>query len=189
MKKTYLLLILLPIGFLNAEKLNLTKSYRGITFYPERREQVESVLLYVPKITRRIDTFHQELKYPITFFKADCKQETECFSLLIDVSIIADSIKSFEEILTESKLKDFRLEPQSVNDWKKFIRYQTEKMEIYYGPSEIIGEKVVAFYYHKKYKKTYRLTINMIFTPNFSDREWNEIINFIIGMLNNLVIV
>ncbi|TGL20638.1 hypothetical protein EHQ47_13965 [Leptospira bourretii] len=94
-----------------------------------------------------------------------------------------------KKIFVESKLKDFRLEPQSVNDWKKFIRYQTEKMEIYYGPSEIIGEKVVAFYYHKKYKKTYRITINMIFTPNFSDREWNEIINFIIGMLDNLVIV
>lgn len=188
MKKTFFLLILLPLTFLNAEKLNLTKSYRGITFYPVRQELVESVELSVPKITQRFDTIHQELQYPITFFRADCKQETDCFSLLIDVSIIGDSIKSFEEIIAESKLKDFRMEPRSVNEWKKFIRYKTEKMEIYYGPSEIIGGKVIAFYYHKKYQKTYRLTINMIYTPNFSDKEWNEIINFNIGILNNFVI-
>jgi len=180
------LLCLLSFTLLNAQKLDLTKSYRGIAFYPVREEKVESMRLYVPKVTERIDSVQQELKYPITYFKADCLQENECFSLLIDVSIIPNSLKRFEEIVTESKLKDFKFEPTSVNRWKKFIRYKTEKMEILYGPSEVIGGKVIAFYYHKKYKKTFRVTINLIYTPNFSDTEWNEIINFTIGILNNL---
>ncbi|TGK47296.1 hypothetical protein EHQ10_18505 [Leptospira bouyouniensis] len=188
MKKILLLILLFPIFLLEAEKINLNKSYRGIRFYPIREEKVESLVFYVPKMTERSDTIQEQFKYPISFFRADCKEVSECFSLLIDVSIIEDSIKSFDEIVSDSKEKDFRLTPLSLPQWKKYLRYTTEPMEILYGPGEIIGSKVIAFYYHKKYQKTYRLTINMIYTPNFPEKDWDEITNHAIAILNSVTI-
>lgn len=188
MKKIYLLIVLFPLILLEAEKPNLNKSYRGIRFYPIRQEQVESLVIYVPKMTERSDSVQEQFKYPITFFKADCKEVAECFSLLIDVSIIDDSMKSFDEIVSESKQKDFRLTPTSLPHWKQYLRYTTEPMEILYGPGDIIGSKVIAFYYHKKYQKTYRITINMIYTPNFSERDWSEITNHAVSILNSVTI-
>ncbi|TGK96253.1 hypothetical protein EHQ30_06510 [Leptospira brenneri] len=163
----------LPIFAAEPELQNI---FRGIDFSVTEVQKVQSMSITVPKIAKRFDSIHNTDKYPIAFFKADCTQEKECFSLLISVMAIPDSLKSYETLLQESKTKDFGSTPYEMNKWMELISFKTDKTMILFGPGELLGNKINAFYYIKDTKETYKVSINLIYHPNFQDEEWKSIL-------------
>lgn len=166
----------------------ITKTYRGISFFPKKRQVVKSMLIAVPEITDRYDSIQAQLKYPISFFKADCQQQSECFSLLIDVSVIPEKTKNFKTLVQDSIKKDFGSPPNRIQAWENNLKFKTDPMEIYFGQGELVGNKAIAFYYDKKNEETYRVTINMIFMPNFSQEDWDKIIFHVFMILDSIQI-
>ncbi len=169
-------LILLPFIAIFATESETSDSFRGIDFSVTEVQKVKAMSITVPKITKRSDSIHMKDRFPITFFKADCTQEKECFSLLIAISIIPEPIKSFDTLVEESRATDFGNPPYEVNKWVELLTFKTEKTKILMGPGEILGTKINAFYYIKETNETYRVSMNLIFHPKFSEEEWKDIL-------------
>ncbi|PJZ46792.1 hypothetical protein [Leptospira brenneri] len=178
MKNTIKLITLFafPIIAIFATESEIQNTFRGIDFSSTEVQKVQSMEITIPKIAKRVDSIHNTDKYPITFFKADCIQEKDCFSLLISVLAIPHSLKSYETILQESKIKDFGSTPYEMNKWMELTSFKTDKTTILFGPGELLGNKINAFYYFKDTKETYKVTINLIYHPNFQDEEWKNIL-------------
>ncbi|MBM9548346.1 hypothetical protein JWG40_15070 [Leptospira sp. 201903074] len=178
MKNKFKLIALLafPILTIFATESASLDTFRGIDFSATEVQKVKGMSITVPKMAKRSDSIHMKDKFPITFFKADCMQEKECFSLLISVSILPDSLKTYETLVEESKASDFGNPPYEVNKWVELLTFKTDKTTILLGPGELLGTKINAFYYFKETKETYKVSINLIYHPKFPDEEWKEIL-------------
>lgn len=77
--KALFLLTFLPIFTVIPEDLQISKSYRGIRFFPATTQTVHSMTITVPKIAERFDLKHVKDNFPITFFKADCIEKKNVF--------------------------------------------------------------------------------------------------------------
>ncbi|MCW7480266.1 hypothetical protein [Leptospira kanakyensis] len=188
MKNKLLLLALLTLPFLAifATESETSDIFRGIDFSVTEVQKVKAMSITVPKIAKRSDSLHMKDKFPITFFKADCIQEKECFSLLIAVSVIPESLKSYETLVEESRATDFGNPPYEVNKWVELLTFKTEKTKILMGPGELLGTKINAFYFMKDTNETYRVTINLIYHPKFPEEEWKDILMHSFLILNSV---
>jgi hypothetical protein len=158
-----------------SEESALKKSFRGIRFHPTEKQNLKAMTISIPKLTQKIDIIHETGKYPISFFKADCQQPNECFSLLISVAIIPKRVEKYETLVSDSKEKDFLSVPKNNQKWIDNLSFKTEKMNLFLGISEF-GNKTMAFYYDKKNEETYKVSVNLIFNPNFSEEDWQSIL-------------
>ncbi|TGL86485.1 hypothetical protein EHQ68_14285 [Leptospira congkakensis] len=188
MKNKLLLIALLTLPFLTifATESETSDSFRGIDFSTTEVQKIKAMTITVPKIAKRSDSIHLKDKFPITFFKADCTQEKECFSLLISVSILPSSLKSFETLVEDSKASDFGDTPYEVNKWVELLTFKTDKTKILMGPGELLGTKINAFYHIKETNETYKVSINLIFHPKFPDEEWKDILMHSFLILNSI---
>ncbi|TGK82003.1 hypothetical protein EHQ24_12070 [Leptospira noumeaensis] len=188
MKNKLLLVALLILPFLAifATESETSDSFRGIDFSVTEVQKVKAMSITVPKIAKRSDSLHMKDKFPITFFKADCIQEKECFSLLIAISVIPESLKSYETLVEESRATDFGNPPYEVNKWVELLTFKTEKTKILMGPGELLGTKINAFYFMKDTNETYRVTINLIYHPKFPEEEWKDILMHSFLILNSV---
>ncbi|MCW7469278.1 hypothetical protein [Leptospira kanakyensis] len=188
MKNKLLLVALLTLPFLAifATESETSDIFRGIDFSVTEVQKVKAMSITVPKIAKRSDSLHMKDKFPITFFKADCIQEKECFSLLIAISVIPESLKSYETLVEESRATDFGNPPYEVNKWVELLTFKTEKTKILMGPGELLGTKINAFYFMKDTNETYRVTINLIYHPKFPEEEWKDILMHSFLILNSV---
>lgn len=188
MKAKLLLIALLAFPFLTifATESDSSDIFRGIDFSITDIQKVKAMTITVPKIAKRSDSIHMKDKFPIAFFKADCTQEKECFSLLIGVSVVPESLKSFETLIEESRATDFGNPPYEVNKWVELLTFKTDKTKILMGPGELLGTKINAFYYVKETNETYRVTINLIYHPKFPEEEWKDILMHSFLILNSI---
>lgn len=188
MKAKLLLIALLAFPFLTifATESDSSDIFRGIDFSITDVQKVKAMTITVPKIAKRSDSIHMKDKFPIAFFKADCTQEKECFSLLIGVSVVPESLKSFETLIEESRATDFGNPPYEVNKWVELLTFKTDKTKILMGPGELLGTKINAFYYVKETNETYRVTINLIYHPKFPEEEWKDILMHSFLILNSI---
>lgn len=188
MKSKCILLILLSLAFLPifATESETIDTFRGINFSTTEAQKVKAMSIFIPQVAKRSESTHLKDKFPITFFKADCTQEKECFSLLIAVSIIPESIKSFDTLVEESRAADFGNPPYEVNKWVELLSFKTEKTKILMGPGEILGTKINAFYYIKETNETYRVSMNLIYHPKFPEEEWKDILMHSFLILNSI---
>ncbi|TGL44374.1 hypothetical protein [Leptospira perdikensis] len=185
-KLSFLTLLAFPILTIFATESESSDTFRGINFSATEVQQVKAMTITVPKIAKRSDSIHMKDKFPITFFKADCTQEKECFSLLISVSILPASLKSFETLVEDSKASDFGDTPYEVNKWVELLTFKTDKTKILMGPGELLGTKINAFYHIKETNETYKVSINLIFHPKFPDEEWKDILMHSFLILNSI---
>ncbi|EMY62590.1 hypothetical protein [Leptospira terpstrae] len=187
MKAKLLLIALLAFPFLTifATESDSSDIFRGIDFSITEVQKVKAMTITVPKIAKRSDSIHMKDKFPIAFFKADCTQEKECFSLLIGVSVVPESLKSFETLIEESRATDFGNPPYEVNKWVELLTFKTDKTKILMGPGELLGTKINAFYYVKETNETYKVSINLIYHPKFPEEEWKDILMHSFLILNS----
>lgn len=164
------------------------KSFRGISFVPTEQQIIKNMTISIPTIANRSETTHITDKYPITFFKADCVQKNECFSFLISISIIPEEIKTYEQIIQDSKTTEFDKPPSEMTKWTEVLNFKTEKTMILLGPGSVMGTKVIAFYYLEDIKETYRINTNLIYYPNFSYEDWKDIVTHTFLILNSVSI-
>lgn len=188
MKAKLLLIALLAFPFLTifATESDSSDIFRGIDFSITDVQKVKAMTITVPKIAKRSDSIHMKDKFPIAFFKADCTQEKECFSLLIGVSVVPESLKSFETLIEESRATDFGNPPYEVNKWVELLTFKTDKTKILMGPGELLGTKINAFYYVKETNETYKVSINLIYHPKFPEEEWKDILMHSFLILNSI---
>lgn len=178
MKNTLKLLTILafPIITIFATESASPDTFRGIDFSATEVQKVKGMSITIPKMAKRSDSIHMKDKFPIAFFKADCTAEKECFSLLISVSVIPESLKSYETLVEDSKASDFGDTPYEVNKWVELLTFKTDKTKILMGPGELLGTKINTFYYIKETKETYKVSINLIYHPKFPEEEWKDIL-------------
>lgn len=188
MKAKLLLIALLAFPFLTifATESDSSDIFRGIDFSITDVQKVKAMTITVPKLAKRSDSIHMKDKFPIAFFKADCTQEKECFSLLIGVSVVPESLKSFETLIEESRATDFGNPPYEVNKWVELLTFKTDKTKILMGPGELLGTKINAFYYVKETNETYKVSINLIYHPKFPEEEWKDILMHSFLILNSI---
>ncbi|MGE8720499.1 hypothetical protein ACO2KH_04125 [Leptospira terpstrae] len=188
MKAKLLLIALFAFPFLTifATESDSSDIFRGIDFSITDVQKVKAMTITVPKIAKRSDSIHMKDKFPIAFFKADCTQEKECFSLLIGVSVVPESLKSFETLIEESRATDFGNPPYEVNKWVELLTFKTDKTKILMGPGELLGTKINAFYYVKETNETYKVSINLIYHPKFPEEEWKDILMHSFFILNSI---
>ncbi|TGL22911.1 hypothetical protein EHQ47_09190 [Leptospira bourretii] len=188
MKQKLIFLSILALPFLTifATESETLDTFRGINFSTTEAQKVKAMSIFIPQAAKRSDSTHLKDKYPITFFKADCIQEKECFSLLIAVSVISESIKSFDTLVEESRAADFGNPPYEVNKWVELLSFKTEKTKILMGPGELLGTKINAFYYMKDTNETYRVSMNLIYHPKFPEEEWQDILMHSFLILNSI---
>ncbi|MCG6139874.1 hypothetical protein [Leptospira mtsangambouensis] len=185
-KLIFLSILTLPFLAIFATESETIDTFRGINFSTTEAQKIKAMSIFVPQVAKRSDSTHLKDKYPITFFKADCIQEKECFSLLIAVSVIPESIKSFDTLVEESRAADFGNPPYEVNKWVELLSFKTEKTKILMGPGELLGTKINAFYYMKDTNETYRVSMNLIYHPKFPDEEWQDILMHSFLILNSI---
>ncbi|XDD47474.1 hypothetical protein AB3N60_05135 [Leptospira sp. WS39.C2] len=154
----------------------LYKNFRGIKFYPTVEHTIKDMKISIPSMAERRDTIQQQDKYPISFFKVDCQNENECFSLLITVSIIPDSLKSYEDLVKESKTNDFGNPPNEMKKWIEILKFKTDKTTILFGNGKLLGNQLIGFYHWKQGKETYQVSIQYFFHPTFSDNDWKDLV-------------
>ncbi|WP_246834114.1 hypothetical protein [Leptospira bourretii] len=188
MKQKLIFLSILALPFLTifATESETLDTFRGINFSTTEAQKVKAMSIFIPQAAKRSDSTHLKDKYPITFFKADCIQEKECFSLLIAVSVISESTKSFDTLVEESRAADFGNPPYEVNKWVELLSFKTEKTKILMGPGELLGTKINAFYYMKDTNETYRVSMNLIYHPKFPEEEWQDILMHSFLILNSI---
>ncbi|TGM72630.1 hypothetical protein EHR01_15450 [Leptospira mtsangambouensis] len=179
-------LLILPFLAIFATESETLDTFRGINFSTTEAQKIKAMSIFIPQAAKRSDSIHMKDKYPITFFKADCIQEKECFSLLIAVSVIPESIKSFDTLVEESRAADFGNPPYEVNKWVELLTFKTEKTKILMGPGELLGTKINTFYYIKDTNETYRVSMNLIYHPKFPDEEWQDILMHSFLILNSI---
>ncbi|PJZ81305.1 hypothetical protein [Leptospira meyeri] len=175
-----------PIITIFATESETLDTFRGINFSTTEAQKIKAMSIFVPQAAKRSDSIHMKEKFPITFFKADCIQEKECFSLLIAVSVIPESIKSFDTLVEESRATDFGNPPYEVNKWVELLTFKTDKTKILMGPGELLGTKINAFYYMKDSNETYRVSMNLIYHPKFPEEEWQDILMHSFLILNSI---
>ncbi len=167
---------------------DLSKSFRGISFIPGEKQTIKNMTISIPTIAIKSETTHMTDKYPITFFKADCVQKNECFSFLIGISIIPEEVKTYEQIIQDSKSSEFDKPPNEMTKWIEVLNFKTNKTTILLGPGNVMGTKIIAIYYLEDSKETYRINTNLIFYPNFSDEDWKNIVTHTFLILNSVSI-
>lgn len=185
-KLIFLSIFALPFFAIFATESETLDTFRGINFSTTEAQKIKAMSIFIPQVAKRSDSTHLKDKYPITFFKADCIQEKECFSLLIAVSVIPESIKSFDTLVEESRAADFGNPPYEVNKWVELLSFKTDKTKILMGPGELLGTKINAFYYMKDTNETYRVSMNLIYHPKFPEEEWQDILMHSFLILNSI---
>jgi len=167
----------LPSGAEDAPMME--RIIRGIDFSPMVPQIVQgTVRLDIPFSCRRIDTYHQKEKYPITFFRADCPGKTPCFSLSFTVMLIPDALRGYEEIVSKSKKEDFGSGKfdELPEDLIASSDSGAGKTSLIFGNHIISGNNVVGFYYNREKKLTSKIIVGLVYMESFSKEDWQYVL-------------
>ncbi|MBM9589980.1 hypothetical protein JWG41_05955 [Leptospira sp. 201903075] len=170
------------------QESNLDKSYRGVKFIPAEKQVVGDMTISIPNLANRSESLHNQDKYPITFFRIDCQNEKECFSIMIAVSIIPESRFTFEQLVEEAKTNEFEKSPHEMVKWLEILKFKTDKTTILLGPGKVLGTKLIAFYQKNDKKETYRINMSLVYHPNFPEEDWKNIITHTFFILDSVTI-
>jgi len=187
MKKFILLLsICILTASINAKEMDKNKSFRGIKFNPVVKQNIKSITLDIPTMCKRSDSLHAKYNYPVTIFMANCTNSNSCFSLLISVSVIPEKIQDFDELIDESKKKDYSEKPIIAKTWMDKDKSNSDKMIILYGFGNITGTVANGFYYDKTNKETYKVTTRLISGEPFPDDDWKAILSNTLSIYSSI---
>lgn len=107
---------------------------------------------------------------------------------MITISKFPEEIESYEELLTEAKTSMFGSEPTEMKELVEKMSFKTNKTTFFFGRGKMLGTKILALYAMDESKETYVVSIDLFYEPIFSDRDFNEILNHSVTILDSISI-